>query len=71
MPAACSSVDSSIGIALEGCACRAAFQVGAIEWLSEQGFRPAVAVGASSGSIVAAAMALGRGGELREALGWK
>jgi predicted acylesterase/phospholipase RssA len=67
MPAACSSVDSSIGIAFEGCACRAAFQVGAIEWLSEQGFRPAVAVGASSGSIVAAAMALGRGGELREA----
>jgi predicted acylesterase/phospholipase RssA len=61
------SFDSTLGIAFEGCACRAAFQVGAIEWLSEQGFQPAAAAGASSGSIVAAALALGRVGELREA----
>jgi predicted acylesterase/phospholipase RssA len=61
------SFDSTLGIAFEGCACRAAFQVGAIEWLSEQGFRPTAAAGASSGSLVAAALALGRVGELREA----
>jgi predicted acylesterase/phospholipase RssA len=59
--------DRSIGIAFEGCACRAAFHVGAIEWLTEQGFQPAAAVGASSGSLVAAALALGRVEELREA----
>ena len=61
------SFDPSLGIAFEGCACRAAFHVGAIEWLSDQGFRPAAVVGASSGSIVAAALAMGRAGELREA----
>jgi predicted acylesterase/phospholipase RssA len=61
------SFDPSLGIAFEGCACRAAFHVGAIEWLSEQGFRPAAVAGASSGSLVAAALAMGRVGELREA----
>jgi predicted acylesterase/phospholipase RssA len=59
--------DPSLGVAFEGCACRAAFHVGAIEWLTEQGFRPAAAVGASSGSLVAAAVAMGRVEELREA----
>lgn len=61
------SFDASLGIAFEGCACRAAFHVGAIEWLSEQGFRPAAVAGASSGSLVAAALATGRIGELRQA----
>jgi predicted acylesterase/phospholipase RssA len=59
--------DSSLGIAFEGCACLAAFHVGAIEWLHEQGFRPAAVTGASSGSLVAAALATDRVGELREA----
>jgi predicted acylesterase/phospholipase RssA len=59
--------DPSLGIAFEGCACRAAFHIGAIEWLSEQGFRPAAVAGASSGSLVAAVLAQGRVDELREA----
>jgi predicted acylesterase/phospholipase RssA len=59
--------DPSVGIAFEGCACLAAFHVGAIEWLHEQGFRPAAVTGASSGSLVAAALATDRVGELREA----
>ena len=59
--------DPSLGIAFEGCACRAAFQVGAIEWLDEQGFLPIAVAGASSGSIVAAALAMGRVDELRDA----
>jgi NTE family protein len=62
-----SRFDSALGIAFEGCACRAAFHVGAIEWLNEQGFRPSAVAGASSGSIVAAAVAMGGVGELREA----
>ena len=61
------SFDPSLGIAFEGCACLAAFHVGAIEWLSEEGFRPATVTGASSGSLVAAALATGRVGELRDA----
>jgi len=61
------SFDPSLGIAFEGCACLAAFHVGVIEWLSEQGFRPAAVTGASSGSLVAAALATGRVSELREA----
>jgi predicted acylesterase/phospholipase RssA len=48
-----------IGIAFEGCACRAAFHVGAVEWLRAQGVRLQVASGASSGSMIAAAVALG------------
>jgi predicted acylesterase/phospholipase RssA len=62
-----SAFDPSVGIAFEGCACRVAFHVGAIEWLTEQGFRPAAVAGASSGSIVAAALAVGLVGQLREA----
>ena len=61
------SFDPSLGIAFEGCACRAAFHVGAIEWLDEQGFRPFAVAGASSGSLVAAAVATGPVGELRDA----
>ena len=41
--------DPALGIAFEGCACRAAFHVGAVEWLTENGFRPAAVAGASSG----------------------
>ena len=57
----------SIGIAFEGCACRAAFHVGALEWLREHGFRPAAVTGASSGSLVAAAVATDRADALRDA----
>jgi predicted acylesterase/phospholipase RssA len=56
-----------VGIAFEGCACRAAFHVGALEWLSEHGFRAAAVAGASSGSLVAAAVAMNRHTELRAA----
>jgi len=44
----------SLLLALEGCAGRAAFQVGVLEWFGERGVRPRAAAGASSGSIVAA-----------------
>jgi predicted acylesterase/phospholipase RssA len=58
----------TLGIAFEGCGCRSAFQAGAIEWLIEQGFRPAAVAGASSGAIVAAALATNRVARLRD--GW-
>lgn len=61
------SFDPALGIAFEGCACRAAFHVGALEWLSEHGFRPAAVAGASSGSLVAAALATNRSARLRDA----
>jgi predicted acylesterase/phospholipase RssA len=61
------SFDPALGIAFEGCACRAAFHVGALEWLSERGFRPAAVAGASSGSLVAAALATNQSVRLREA----
>jgi NTE family protein len=48
-----------IGVAFEGCACRAAFQVGVAQWMEARGLRPAVLAGASSGSIVAALWAAG------------
>src|ERR1041385_3904342 len=60
------SFDRAIGIAFEGCACRAAFHVGALEWLCERGFTPAAVAGASSGSLVAAAVAMNRHAALRE-----
>src|SRR5262249_17449920 len=62
-----SSFDPALGIALEGCGCRAAFHVGALEWLTERGFRPAAVAGASSGSLVAAALATNRAAQLRGA----
>ncbi len=55
-----------IGIAFEGCAGRAAFHVGVVEWMLENGLRPAAVAGASSGSIIAAALAAGRGHELAD-----
>ncbi|MCB9766182.1 MAG: patatin-like phospholipase family protein [Alphaproteobacteria bacterium] len=56
-----------LGIAFEGSACRAAFHVGAIEWFSERGVRFGAVAGASSGALVAAAVATHRVDTLREA----
>ncbi len=55
------------GIAFEGCGCRAAFHVGVMEWFAERGFQPSAVAGASSGSVIAAAVALGRIEALRPA----
>jgi predicted acylesterase/phospholipase RssA len=52
-------------IAFEGCACRAAFHVGAMEWFAEHDLHPTAVAGASSGSLIAAAIAIGRIGDLR------
>lgn len=49
----------SLGLAFEGCACRAAFHVGAVEWLRERGVRPHAVSGASAGAMVAVAVSLG------------
>jgi len=56
---------ADLGIAFEGCACRAAFHVGAIEWLAEHAIMPGAAAGASSGAMIAAATAVGRVADLR------
>lgn len=53
-----------LGIALEGCACRAAFHAGVIAALLEGGLSFPLAAGTSSGSICAAALAAGRGKDL-------
>jgi len=50
-----------IGVVFEGCACRAAFHAGVAGALAEAGLPIAITAGASSGSIVAAALAAGRG----------
>jgi predicted acylesterase/phospholipase RssA len=55
----------AFSIAFEGCGCRAAFHVGAIEWLAEHNLFPATVAGASSGALVAAATAVGRVTDLR------
>ena len=55
-----------IGIAFSGCACRAAFHAGVATALSEGGLAIGMAAGASSGSLVAAALAAGRGRELQD-----
>jgi predicted acylesterase/phospholipase RssA len=57
--------ETAFGIAFEGCGCRAAFHVGAIEWLTEHSLRPATVAGASSGALIAAATAVGRVSDLR------
>ena len=57
----------TVGIAFEGCGCRAAFHVGAMEWLHARGFRPAAVAGASSGAMIAAAVAVDRTEALRPA----
>lgn len=53
-------------LAFEGCAGRAAFHVGVVDWLQQHGLRPRAVTGASSGAIVAAALAVGQGHRLRE-----
>lgn len=53
-----------LGIAFEGCACRAAFHSGVAAALAEGGLEFALTAGASSGSLCAAAVAAGRGGQL-------
>jgi predicted acylesterase/phospholipase RssA len=56
-----------LGIAFEGCGCRAAFHVGALEWLTQQGIAFTAVTGASSGSLIAGAAAIGLVGDLRAA----
>ncbi len=53
-----------LGFAFEGCSCRAAFQVAAARVLVNAGVVPTAVSGASSGSMVAAAIAVGRLDEL-------
>jgi predicted acylesterase/phospholipase RssA len=55
-----------IGLAFEGCAGRAAFQVGVAARLHEEGVRPVAVAGASSGSIVAALIAGGYAARIEE-----
>lgn len=58
---------SAIAIAFEGCGCRAAFHVGALEWFASHGVTFNAFAGASSGALIAAAAALGRIDDLRPA----
>ncbi len=60
------SSQGGFAVALEGCAGRAAFQIGVLDWLERRGIRPGAVAGASAGSIVAAAVAFGRLGELED-----
>jgi NTE family protein len=53
-----------LGIAFEGCACRAAFHAGVVAGLAEAKVPIALAAGASSGSLCAAGVAAGRAVEL-------
>ncbi len=53
-----------LGIAFEGCACRAAFHAGVVAALADAKVPLALSAGASSGSLCAAAIAAGRGHEL-------
>lgn len=55
------------GIAFEGCAGRAGYHVGVAQWMLGHGLEPAAVAGASSGAIVAAALAAGRGEALEAA----
>ncbi len=53
-----------LGIAFEGCACRAAFHAGVAAGLEDAGVRVQLAAGASSGALIAAGIAAGRSAEL-------
>jgi len=53
------------GIAFEGCGCRAAFHVGVVEWLATHDLMPDAVSGASSGALIAGALAIGRADDLR------
>jgi predicted acylesterase/phospholipase RssA len=48
-----------LGLAFEGCACRASFHAGVAAGLTEGGLHPDVTAGASSGSLAAAGIAAG------------
>ena len=54
----------SLGIAFEGCACRAAFHAGVAQALSESDLPITLTAGASSGSLIAVGMAAGSAREL-------
>jgi NTE family protein len=56
---------AAVGIAFEGCGCRAAFHVGVIEWLAEHHLVPHAVAGASSGALIAGGVAIGRVADLR------
>ncbi|MDB4966360.1 MAG: uncharacterized protein JWN44_2049 [Myxococcales bacterium] len=53
-----------LAVAFEGCACRAAFHAGVAAALSERALPVALTAGASSGSLIAVALAAGRAAEL-------
>ena len=53
-----------VGIAFEGCACRAAFHAGAAAAFAESKLPITLAAGTSSGSLSAAALAAGRAADL-------
>ena len=55
-----------IAVVFEGCACRAAFHAGVAEALVFAGVPVGITAGASSGSIVAAAMAAGHGAAMAD-----
>jgi predicted acylesterase/phospholipase RssA len=57
----------TLGIAFEGCGCRAAFHVGAVESLVGHGLELTAVAGASSGALIAGAVALRRTADLRPA----
>ncbi|MCO4745381.1 MAG: patatin-like phospholipase family protein [Proteobacteria bacterium] len=50
----------ALGIAFEGCAVRATFQIGALTWFLDRGVGFGATGGSSSGSIVAASLAVDR-----------
>ena len=54
----------TIAVVFEGCACRAAFAAGVGAALATAGVEIALAVGASSGAIIASGFAAGLGAEL-------
>jgi predicted acylesterase/phospholipase RssA len=60
-----SAAPSFPAIAFEGCACRAAFHVGVVEWFAEHGIAPSSVAGASSGALIASAVAINAVGDLR------
>jgi NTE family protein len=53
-----------LAVAFEGCACRAAFHAGVAAALAERAVPFSLTAGASSGSLIAVGLAVGRGAEL-------
>jgi NTE family protein len=53
-----------LAVAFEGCACRAAFHAGVAAALAERALPIALSAGASSGALIAVAVAAGRAAEL-------